>query len=90
MSDAVHSLAIGVILILPGLYLLWFANEHPEFYHERRWEKWTSRYSILLGLIFRIICRYAGLKAVKHAFRIFAVLCIGMGIWAISTTWLKN
>lgn len=88
MSDtAGTSLAIGVMVILPGLYLLWFAHEHPEFYHDRRWEKWTLNRAYLLGLIFKLICRYGGIKAVKYAFLLFAVLCIGTGIWVISTIW---
>jgi hypothetical protein len=81
MIDA-ENIFTGLILIFPGIYLLWYANGHPDFYREKHWEKWRGR-AYLLGLLFKLICRYGGTTSVKGAFRLFALLCIGAGIWAI-------
>jgi hypothetical protein len=71
---------LGLILILPGIYLLWYANGHADFYRERRWEKWHGR-AYLLSIFFSLICRFGGIDSVKHSFRLFALTCIGVGIW---------
>lgn len=79
------NLFIALILILPGTYLLWYANGHVVFYQERRWEKWkpwTRAY--FLGILFNRISRYGGSNSVRHSFRLFAILCIAMGLWAMS------
>ena len=84
MADSAENFLIGLILILPGIYLLWYAQGHPDFYREKRWEKWRGR-AYLLGLLFRLICRYGGTDSVKWAFQLFAALCISIGIWAASS-----
>jgi hypothetical protein len=75
------NLLIGLILIFPGIYLLWYANGHADFYRDRRWEKWHGR-AYLLSMFFSLVCRYGGIDAVRHGFRLFAVICIVVGIWA--------
>ena len=81
MGTRFENLSIGLLLILPGLYLLWYAAGHPEFYRERRWEKWSNR-AYILALLFGLLNRMGGPAAVKRAFQIFALTCIAMGIWA--------
>lgn len=78
-------LAIGLILIGPGVYLLWYANGHEQFYQEQRWKKWRGR-AYLISIFFDLIFRYGGIGAVKRGFRLFALACIAIGIWAIWIT----
>ena len=77
------NLFIGLILILPGIYLLWYANGHTDFFRERRWEKWVNRQSALLNLLFRVVYRTGGINSVRYSFRLFALICIGVGIWSM-------
>ena len=84
MSDSSTNIGIGLLLILPGLYLLWYAHGHPDFYREKRWEKWHGRAAIL-GALFSLICRFGGAASVKRAFQLFALLSIGVGVWAASS-----
>jgi len=82
MNKDYTDLFVGLILILPGTYLLWYANGHPDFYRERRWEKWNGR-AYLLSILFSLVCRYRGNDGVKQSFRLFAITCIVVGIWAV-------
>ena len=82
MAKEPTSVVIGLILTLPGIYLFWYANGHPDFYNEKRWEKWHGR-AYLLGMLFNLVCRYGGINSVKLSFRLFALICVGTGIWAM-------
>ena len=86
-----QNLLIGILVMLPGIYLLWFARTHPSFFEQRAWEKWRGlpidplsygTYSIPVGWILRLIFRCGGLNAVKWSLQLFGVACIGIGLWA--------
>ena len=82
IKDYTH-LVIALILVLPGLYLLWYATGHDDFYRERRWEKWKPyARAYFLGMLFSLISRYGGSNSVRHSFRLFAIARIGVGVWA--------
>jgi hypothetical protein len=81
MNKDYTNLFIGLLLILPGIYLFWYAIGHPDFYREKRWEKWHGR-AYLLSLFFSLICRYGGIETVRRSFLGFSILCIGIGAWA--------
>lgn len=85
MLQVSPDIGIGILVVLPGIWLLWYANGHPEFYREKRWEKWHGR-AALLGMLFSLVSRFGGTEGVKLAFRIFAIFCIAVGIWAIAVT----
>ncbi|MDI1320664.1 MAG: hypothetical protein PSW75_10805 [bacterium] len=85
MNGNTFNLLLGLTLILLGSFMLWYANAHPDFYTERRWERWRWR-AALLGLLFRLIFRIGGSESVRWAFRLFALICIGVGIWAMIAT----
>jgi hypothetical protein len=86
MSLNPDNVLIGLILILPGLYLFWYANEHPAFFEERRWEKWGiwgGADSAFAGAIFELVHRLGGPSAVRRSFKIIAIICLGVGLWAV-------
>ncbi len=72
----------GLVLILPGLYLLWYAHGHADFYREKRWENWQGR-AALVGLIIRVVFSWWGYQGVRLCFQLFALACIGVGVWAL-------
>ena len=86
METGSENLVIGLILLIPGLYLLWYALGHEEFFREKRWEKWQSIYfgARPLGILFSILSRHRGVRFVKQSFVAFALICIVTGLWAMT------
>ncbi len=79
---------IGLILLIPGIYLLWFAYGREEFFREKRWENWKSRLILthLLGpyLLLSFLYRFGGARLVKCSFVTLALICIATGLWAMT------
>jgi len=87
MRQNYDNFVIALILIVPGLYLVWYATAHPAFFEQRRWEKWrvgpsVLGYAFLAGAVLRFIFRCGGLSAVRWSLQIFGIACLGVGIWA--------
>jgi hypothetical protein len=84
MKDHADNIIIGLILLNPGIYLLWYASGHPNFYRDKRWENWSwFTRARGVGLLLTFIYRYGGAIAVKRSLQVFAVVCIGVWTWAI-------
>ena len=82
MKDHTFNLSLGLVLLLLGIFLLWYSSGHAEFYKEKRWERWSWR-AAMLGLLFRLIFRFGGIGAVRISFQIFAAMCVCAGAWAM-------
>ena len=85
MSVNYENVVIGLILIIPAPYLFWYANGHPSFFEEHRWDKWDlfrSPHLAFPWLMFWLAYRWGGPGAARRSLKILAVVCLGVGLWA--------
>jgi hypothetical protein len=71
---------VPALLLVPGLYLLWFAIQRKEFFRYELWRRWTGRAG-LVALMLELPNRYGGPRCARFTLSLIACTIIFLGTW---------
>ena len=71
---------IPALLLIPGIYLLWFAVKKKEFFRLEIWRRWTGRAG-LVALLLDYPNRLCGPSGARVTLALVACTIIFLGAW---------
>lgn len=71
---------VPALLLLPGIYLLWFAIQKKEFFRQELWRRWTGRAGLIAAML-HFPNRFGGPNCARFTLGLLACTVIFLATW---------